>query len=418
MSKRKVAVIGGGAAGIVAAIEAAEHGAEVTIFERNDRVGKKILATGNGKCNLSNRKMDLSCFHTLDKKKLATCLDRFHVEDTIVFFEKLGLMIKDKNGYLYPASEQAAVLLDVLRIAIAKKKVCVKTECKVTEIRAVQKESSKGKSDSKYFAVYCGKEKEYFDKVIISCGSKAAPKTGSDGSGYELAKAFGYNIIPVVPSLVQLKCSDTYCKSLAGIRAEACVHIFENDKELCQELGEVQLTDYGISGIPVFQLSAQVNRRLTEKKHGGITAVIDFMPGMSEGAFKALQDDRLKHTEGITVEEFFTGMLNKKLMMLFIKLAGLNPAAKADSVSYKQLRKVFEYCRGLAFHITGNNGFENAQVCAGGVDLREVTEDLESKKMPGLYFAGEILDVDGRCGGYNLQWAWTSGVIAGRGVCK
>ncbi len=463
MRKRKVAVIGGGAAGIAAALTAASNGAEVTIFERNDRIGKKILATGNGKCNLSNKQMFSACFHTLDEKKLEECLERFGVQDTINFFKNLGLMIKDKNGYLYPASEQAAVVLDVLRIGVARSGICVKTEAKVTEIRGLKTEfnnkgnsgrgsfgtkiidaksndnkSNDNKSDDNKsndnksidktsfdkekityrFEVYCGKDKECFDKVIITCGSNAAPKTGSDGNGYELAKTFGHNIIPVVPSLVQLKCSDSFCKSLAGIRSEACVHIFEDGKALCQENGEVQLTDYGISGIPVFQLSALVNRRLADKKHGEITAVIDFLPGLSDEEFISLQKERMLHMGDLTAEEFFTGMLNKKLMMLFIKLAGLNPTVQIQCVSKNQVRKVFGYCKRLEYHITGHNGFENAQVCAGGVDLREMTSDLESKKTPGLFFAGEILDVDGRCGGYNLQWAWTSGCIAGKGVCK
>ncbi len=438
MSKKKVAVIGGGAAGIAAALEAADNGADVTIFEKNDRVGKKILATGNGKCNLSNLQMTKECFHTSDEKKLSDCLGRFGVKETIAFFEGLGLMIKDKNGYLYPASEQAAVVLDVLRISAARRKICVKTGAKVTQISVLKNAGqnadniSKGNggknADDVQFEVCIGKDRECFDRVIMTCGSKAAPKTGSDGSGYELAKALGHSIVPVVPSLVQLKCSDSFCKALAGIRSEACVHIFENGRKICQEIGEVQLTDYGISGIPVFQLSALVNRRLADKRHGEIIAVIDFLPGISEDEFEGLSDQRMQlitvqqsHDKRslfrLTVEDFFTGMLNKKLMMLFIKLAGLKPELPVISVPKAQLKKVFAYCKGLEYHIIGHNGFENAQVCSGGVDLREVTSDMESKKVPGLFFAGEILDVDGRCGGYNLQWAWTSGVIAGRGVC-
>ena len=417
MSKNKVAVIGGGAAGIIAAIIASDGGADVTIFEGNDRIGKKILATGNGKCNLSNMNMDVSCFHTRDKNKLSRCLERFGVKDTKAFFESLGLMIKDKNGYLYPASEQAAVVLDVLRTAVSVRGICVKTEHKVNDIQAIS--AKKGKGGKQNGFLVCGKDfKESFDKVILTCGSKAAPKTGSDGSGYDLAKNFGHSIVPIVPSLVQLKCNDGFCKSLAGIRAEACVHIYENGKELCQEFGEVQLTDYGISGIPVFQLSEQVNRRLFDKKRGELTAVIDFVPGQTMEEWNAFFENRVKVFKKVTVEEFFTGMLNKKLMMLFIKQAGLNPASNVDTVSVKQLKKVFAYCKGLEYHIQGNNGFENAQVCAGGVSLQEVTDDMESVIVPGLYFAGELLDVDGRCGGYNLQWAWTSGVIAGRGVCK
>ena len=424
MRKKKVAVIGGGAAGIAAALEAARHGVQVTIFEKNDRVGKKILATGNGKCNLSNRLMGPECFHTTDREKLAYCLQQFGVEETVGFFEELGLMIKDKNGYLYPVSEQAAVVLDVLRSGMVQRGIRLRTECMVTAIRKKENEDK-----SFFFEVVCGKEKEAFDKVIIACGGKAAPKTGSDGYGYELAKSFGHRIVPVVPSLVQLKCSDSFCKALAGIRSDACIHIFEDGQCLCQEMGEVQLTDYGISGIPVFQLSALVNRRLSDKNHGKLTAVIDFMPGLDREAFDGMKKNRVerlispgkgKRTEHgeMTVEAFFTGMLNKKLMTLFVKLAGLKPELPIESVTKEQLDKVFRYCKGLEYHIVGHNGFENAQVCSGGVDMREVTAHLESKKQPGLYFAGEVLDVDGRCGGYNLQWAWTSGVIAARGSMK
>ena len=411
-AKRKVAVIGGGAAGIAAALTAAEQGANVTIFERNERIGKKILATGNGKCNLSNRAMSLDCFHTSDEAKLKSCLERFGVEETIAFFENIGLMIKDKNGYLYPLSEQAAVVLDVLRIAIGERGIQIKTGAKVQKVQV----------NGSRFEVFYNDKNECFDRVILTCGSKAAPKTGSDGWGYEVAKTMGHRIVKVVPSLVQLRCRDSFCKALAGIRAEACIHIYEDGRELCKESGEVQLTDYGISGIPVFQLSALVNRRLSEKKHGEITASIDFLPGLSQADFQKWQNQRLERgclgrNETLCVEEFFTGILNKKLMMVFIKLAGLKPDMAVKELSERQLRKVLDFCKGLTFHIEGHNGFENAQVCAGGVDMKEVTMDLESLKVPGLFFAGEILDVDGRCGGYNLQWAWTSGVIAGKGVC-
>lgn len=463
MSRRKIAVVGGGAAGIVAALTAAKQGAEVTVFERNDRIGKKILATGNGKCNLSNRAMTPDCFHTRDPRKLRHCLEQFGVEETVAFFEGLGLMIKDKNGYLYPAAEQAAVVLDVLRIALAKSRIRVVTEARVTAVTPVgnekkseERQSSEHGGKDRMLQVTCNGQRESFDRVIIACGSKAAPKTGSDGNGYDLAKSLGHRLVEVVPSLVQLRCSDSFCKALAGIRAEACVHIYEqgrgtgpekgqdrkagnreradggsgrelcrecadggSGRELCRELGEVQLTEYGISGIPVFQLSETVNRRLQAPKHGALTAVVDFLPGMDTEEVEQMARERQKMLgQGVTVEEFFTGMLNKKLMLQLIKAAGLNPAAPVEKVPAAQLKKVFHLCKGLEFHIAGHNGFENAQVCGGGVDLREVTQDMESLKVPGVFFAGEILDVDGRCGGYNLQWAWTSGWLAGKGVMK
>jgi len=411
MSRKKIAVIGGGAAGIAAAITAAEQGADVTIYEGNDRIGKKILATGNGKCNLSNLHMSAECFQTSDPDKLRSCLAEFGVQETIAFFQRLGLLIREKNGYLYPMCEQAAVVLDVLRIGVAKQGIHIHTETKIQDIKPAGRQ----------LQVSWKQGQERFDKVILACGSKAAPKTGSDGSGYELAKRLGHRIIPVVPSLVQLKCKDSFCKSLAGIRAECCIHIYEGNRELCRESGEIQLTDYGISGIPVFQLSALVNRRLLDKKHTEITAKVDFLPGYTKKEFQQLVQERLSHVQdqacsNTTVEEFFTGILNKKLMILFMKSAGLNPLDRVNSVPDTRLKMVFDYCKALEYHIVGHNGFENAQVCSGGVDMQEVTEYLESKKVPGVFFAGELLDVDGRCGGYNLQWAWTSGVIAGKGA--
>ena len=407
MKTVKVAVIGGGAAGMMAAITAADHGAEVTIFEKNDRLGKKILATGNGKCNLSNTAMSEKAYHSDDSGLVRRCLERFGVKETVSFFEGLGLLIRDKNGYLYPYGEQASAVLDVLRLAVERKGISVVYEASVDHVE---------KKQAGYFVVISkGKQLGIFDRVIVAGGSKAAPKTGSDGSCYRMAKQLGLQVTEIYPALVQLKCKEDCCKALAGVRAEAAVHMYVKEKEVCREVGEVQFTDYGISGIPVFQLSGQANQLLEKEKK--LSFRIDFFPEYTEEAWKKFCAGRLNRAQTnqeLTVEAFFTGILNKKVMTVLIKNVGLKMNAPLKEVSAENLYKVLMQCRDLRLHVIGSNSFENAQVCTGGISMKQLTENLEAKKVSGLYFAGEVLHVDGRCGGYNLQWAWTSGYLAGK----
>ncbi|MBR1852347.1 MAG: aminoacetone oxidase family FAD-binding enzyme [Lachnospiraceae bacterium] len=419
-----IGVIGGGAAGMVAAITAARAGAKVTLLEGGERVGKKLLATGNGKCNLGNRNLSEADYNGADQVWLKRCLEQFGPAETEKFFQDLGLWIKDKNGYLYPLAEQAAVVVDALRIGLSQVGVDVVTECKVHEIKV-----------SHLFTVITMQGKTFrFDRVILACGSKAAPKTGSDGSGYRLVQKLGHRLIPVVPALVQLRCRETFLKEIAGVRAEAKLTVLhgrrkadghlDKGQDCIQEYGELQLTDYGISGIPVFQLSRKVNYILFSASPE-VEISIDFLPDYTEEQMKSLVKKRLnymKEGEGtdhlLSVEEFFTGILNKKLMYLFIKLAGLKRDAKAAETEESKLRHVFELCRDFRVHVTGSNSYDQAQVCAGGVDTTQVDTNMQSKLLAGLYFAGELLDVDGRCGGYNLHWAWCSGYLAGRNAAE
>lgn len=399
----KIAVIGGGASGIMAALSAHNGENEITIFERNDRIGKKILATGNGKCNLANEDMKYEYYHSENMDQAKKILDSFTVEDTKEFFRGIGLMLKSKNGYLYPASEQASAVLDILRLQLKVKGIHVVTEAKVNHIKHLQDHS---------IEIGYGNEREVFDRVIISCGGKAAPKTGSDGSGFKLARQLGHTVTDTYPALVQLTCNDGFCKALAGIRAEGEVTVYSGNNEVAKEYGEIQFTDYGISGIPVFQLSRTVNKEL--RNTNVLKASIDFMPNTSREELVALNENRYSVYEEASVEEYFTGILNKKLMMVFIKDAGLRPTDLVKQVSKKQLEEVFMLCKNFVMHIDGSNSYEQAQVSAGGVTLEELTDSLESKYKKGIYFAGEVLDVDGRCGGYNLQWAWASGYVAGK----
>lgn len=427
----RIGIVGGGAAGMVAAIAAAGIGARVTLLEGNDRLGKKILSTGNGRCNLGNEKLDMEEYYSGKPDLVERCLREFDTEDMVSFFQSIGLMIKSRGGYLYPVCEQAAAVLDVLRYEVRAVGVDVVTGCKVERIARDRNSGCiKVWEKDKFFT---------FDRVILACGGKAAPKTGSDGSGYILAEQLGHRVIPVVPALVQLRCKEDYFKAVAGVRADAGLSVFWQGNCVARERGELQLTDYGISGIPVFQMSRVVNYILMEKGSSiekgmskenelsaekgvsmkkGVEVVIDFLPDYTEEDFQMLFLRRNLLQAERTVEEFFTGMLHKKLMLLFIRLAGLKPAEKIGETDAGKVKRVYELCRRWSVHVVGSNSFDNAQVCAGGVSLDEVTDWLESKKAPGVYFAGEILDVDGKCGGYNLHWAWCSGYRAGTAAAR
>lgn len=390
---------------MTAAILAARNGADVTILEGNDRVGKKILSTGNGKCNLGNRNLSPKMYSTRSPQRLKVWLEQFGTNDTVEFFRALGLLTKVKNEGLYPVSEQASSVLDALRFELAREqRIRVRTGCKVDCIRR-----DEGKNR---ILLQGGGEDFSFDRVILACGGRAAPKTGSDGSGYSLAKMLGHSLVPVVPALVQLRCREDWFQSVAGVRADAEIVLEDSAEGAASERGELQFVDYGISGIPVFQMSGKVNYILREKKE--VVLKIDFLPDYTTEDFpEKLMRARMPIESCDTVEEYFTGVLNRKLMTLLIKLSGLRPSEPAGEADPGKIRRVYELCRELRVHVFGSNSFEHAQVCAGGVPLEELTERLESKKTPGVFFAGEILDVDGRCGGYNLQWAWCSGYLAG-----
>ena len=399
---RKVLVIGGGASGIMAAIQAARNGLDVTIYEKNERIGKKILATGNGKCNLSNRNMDIGNYYTEDKNKLLKCFKQFSVEDTITFFKEYGLLIREKDGYLYPYCEQASVVLEVLRNALEIENVKVMTD--VTDIRICV--DKKG-----IFSVTSSLGKGRFDAVILACGSKAGIKN-PDTSALNMAKLFGHRIISLQPALVQVRCEGNFWKQIAGVRCKAGIRLLCNHKEAAYEYGEVQLTDYGISGIPVFQISRMIARMLETNQN--VEVLLDFVPEFTKEEWIHFCKERLQQCKAETCEEFLTGILHKKISLMLLKQYELSAESHLDNSNNKKMQKL---CYGMKeFRVIPKamNPFENAQVCCGGVDFMEVDENMQSVYQQNLYICGEMLDVDGKCGGYNLQWAWTSGYLAGK----
>ena len=400
---RHVAVIGGGAAGMMAAITSAREGARVTILEHKERIGKKILSTGNGRCNFTNTYQTPACYRSDNRDFAWNIIQKFNVEKTISFFKELGIYPKDRNGYLYPYSDQAAAILEVLQIEVAKLDICVMTEINVLDIQPVKKE----------IRITTDKKTITADSVILACGSKAAPVTGSDGSGYQLAKLFGHRIVPVLPALVQLRCAEKFYKSISGVRVQGTVEIYADDISLASDTGEIQLTNYGISGIPVFQVSRYAAKALYKKQ--SVTAVLNFMPDMNKEEFLLFLQERITLCPYKTLDEFFTGVFPKKLCELWIRLSRLPKEMRVSDLSGEQLEKLVLLIQHLRTHITETNSFEQAQICCGGVDTTEINPDtLESNYVPGIYFAGELLDVDGICGGYNLQWAWSSGFVAGK----
>lgn len=406
---RKVAVVGGGAAGMMAAVQAAYAGARVTVYERNDRVGKKILSTGNGKCNFSNEDMRAACYYGSGAGYVDGFYKQFGVAETKTFFRELGMRIKDRNGYLYPASEQAATVLDVLRYEMERLGIEICAGCRVTGIDGPGNPGCRLTLETETAAY----KKRTYDAVILACGGRAAPKTGSDGTGLAMAKRLGHRIVPTVPALTALRCGETFWKQVAGVRCEARLMLYIDGNGVSSVQGELQLTDYGISGIPVFQFSRIAAYALQEGRT--VTVKIDLMPDPgaadTQEAFWAQRWERQKRQ---SMEQFVTGTVNKKVGLLLLKLAGIRETETVCEIEGARRRKLELLFHAFEVTVKGTNSFEQAQVCAGGVDFAEVTDRLESVRRPGLFFAGEILDIDGICGGYNLQWAWSSGAVAGR----
>ena len=400
---RTITVIGGGASGMMAAITAAGAGAQVTLLEHKDRVGKKILSTGNGRCNFTNTHQEPICYHSEDPLFPWEIVSRFSAQDAVSFFLQLGVYSKNRNGYLYPNSDQASAVLDALRMELKRLKIDVRTETHCRKIIP-------GK---KGFRILTDQGTFSSQRVILCAGSKAAPSTGSDGSGYDLAKQLGHHMIPVLPALVQLRCSERFFKQIAGVRANGSVSVWADGQCLARDSGEIQLTAYGISGIPVFQVSRYAARALYEKQE--VSAELDFMPDFTEEQMKAFLRARAASRPGKSAEEFLIGLFHKKLSDLWIRLSGIPRTKCAGEFTEDETARLCGLIKRFRVTVTETNPFEQAQVCCGGIDTSEVDpETLESRCVPGLYFAGEILDVDGMCGGYNLQWAWSSGFIAGR----
>ena len=393
-----VLVIGGGAAGMMAALTAAQQGHRVTVLERQSRVGRKLMATGNGRCNLTNRHASPFHYHG-DRDFCAYALDAFNVEDTLAWFERLGLVtITEDSGRVYPYSNMAGSVLDVLRFALERPNITLCTGCAVTNLR--QKNGT--------FTVTAENDTFTADKVILAAGGAAGSKVGGVMDGYQLGKAMGHHRTALYPSLVQLKTDPTYPRALKGVKAEAAVTIRRRSEVLAQGKGEVLFTEYGVSGPAIFDLS-----RAAATGGEGLAVELDFLPQWTEKETLAWVTARQAQRGSQEAGTLLCGTLHSRLGQMLCKAAGYT-AHPCDTLDESALRRIAQQLRHFTLPIIGVCGFDQAQVTAGGLKCDEFDPTtMESKLVPGFYACGEVLDIDGDCGGYNLQWAWSSGHLAG-----
>lgn len=399
----RVIIIGGGASGLTAAIAAARSGAKVTVLEHQNQIGKKILVTGNGRCNFTNTDQDLSHYHSESPLRMAVSLKEFTYQDTILFFKDLGIFSKNRKGYLYPNSDSAAAVLEVLRMECEHLKV--KIACQI-EVQSILKEAG-------IFKVATPGWTYEAEKVILATGSKAAPATGSDGSGYQLAKSLGHTIIKPYPALVQLLSKEKCLSLLAGLRVNARVVLYAEGTSVISNRGEVQINANNISGIPIFQISAEAAKAMRLGKSCEVS--LDFLPDFTEELLADFMRQRMKTCGYRTAVNFLTGLFAKKLGQVLCERCKFSSKLLAEKFTEDDIKILCKQIKDFKIKIYGTNGFEHAQCCGGGVSLEEVNPfTMESLLVTGLHFCGELLDVYGDCGGYNLQWAWTSGYLAGR----
>lgn len=412
MIHHDIIIIGGGASGLTAATIAKDLGKDVAIIEGTDRIGKKILTTGNGRCNISNSTIAFpyKTYHsTSDNNFFTTCLNNFSVEDSKNFFLSLGLPIVElEKGKLYPQSLQASSVVDIFRFAIEEKDIPLYTDCKIKTIH--KKKNFILSTNSEEFPSFSCR------KLILACGGKSAIKTGSDGSGYKLAKELGHSIIEPLPGIVQLRLDYPHLKALSGIKFEGKASLIVDDKIVREDKGEILFTDYGISGPPILQLSSEASRSLY--KHKKVEISIDMMPELSFDEVDNFIQGHLGMFSYRSISSSLIGVINKKLIPILLKDIGIQSIhTPCYDLDWKYKSLLVQRLKKWTFKCTDTNGFNAAQVTVGGINLKEVNPNtLESNIVENLYFCGEILDVTGDCGGFNLQWAWSSGYLAGSSV--
>lgn len=424
-------VIGAGAAGLTAAITAARNGRKVLVLEQGDRAGRKIAASGNGKCNFTNEVINIAKYRTDDPAALECILCGDAYKRACSFLESVNLDIRTRNGYAYPASEQAASVVKALLLEAVTTGVEIQYGVRVTEASGngkgfvvngeIATASEKGDSrnvvhmnsgsDIKSSVVFTAKSKS----LLIACGGKSCPKLGGSETGYAIARGFGHTVSEPRPALVKLNCAEKFCRTLSGVRCEARVSTLINGWDSAAEEGEIIFTDKGISGIPVMILSGNVSEALSEGRK--VELSVDLMKNRTVNEVVRLLEKKFGTFTGRTNEEVLNGMLNSKLNYVLLKNSDIDPEAVNNGLGEAMCRKLAVSIKDLRLSVTSTAGFDDAQVTSGGVLLHEISAyTMQSSRVPGLFFAGEVINVDGICGGYNLTFAWLSGEIAGKNM--
>ncbi len=396
-----IAIIGGGASGLVAAIAAKRKNntLRVTVFEGLDRVGKKLITTGNGRCNITNKNLALDRYHSQDKDFCRFALGKYGYLEVKGFFESIGVDFVSENDRVYPASLQASSVVDALRFECERLGIETVLNCKITDIKKA--------SD---FTLTLDNMKISAKAVIVATGLfSGGEKVGSDGSVFRILKNMGFSAVKATPSLVQLKTETDFVKQLKGIKVDAKATLIRKGQPFCSNTDEVLFCDYGLSGPAILQISRQSAR--DDEKY---EVSLDLYPDTDCDSLTATLKRRISLLFDRNLEDFFTGFLNKRLGQVVLKYCGYRLSDSVSTLSDKDAVRLATALKGLRFKVLSNTGFLNSQVTAGGLSTKEFNcETMMSKKINGLFCSGEILDIDGDCGGYNLAWAWSSGIIAG-----
>lgn len=411
-------IVGAGAAGMAAAIACKEQGQKVLLIDKQSQMGRKILVTGNGKCNLTNFAQKEEYYRSDCPGRAQKVLSVFGQREAMELFQSLGIYTKDKNGYVYPYSEQAASVREAFEAGVL-------SGTGVTFVPEAEVRTVSEKEGLFYIGVHLlseenvqhKKEKYYVCKsLLITTGGLAGPKFGCDGSGYTFAKQFGHRIIRPLPALTALKSSAPFLKKVSGVRNQAAITLEINGNAVRHEIGELQWTDYGISGVAIFQLSRFAITALEENKK--VSLSFDFMPELSSEEKGNLFLSLAQNNKKKSMLSFLKGLFPAKLCPIILREAKVEEGQTTGRMKKQDWENLVKAVAHFSLRINGYASYEKAQVTRGGVSLDELTDTLESVLQPGLFFAGEVADVDGTCGGYNLQWAFSSGTVAGRAIVK
>ena len=398
----KVGIIGGGASGMMSAILLNREGFDVTILEKNSTLGKKILMTGNGRCNYFNQDIGVDKYYTSDYEFLKTIVNEENILKVKEFLNSLGLVPRIKNGYYYPMSNTATSVLNAFLTEIERLKIKTILDSEINNIK---------RKENKYQIMVNGK-KMFFDKIIIAIGSKAGLK---ENANYELLNSLGIKMTPILPALCPLVLNGDFFNKWSGIRAEARVSIYENDKFLKSDLGEVQLTDYGISGICVMNLSSLASKALYQKQK--VKVHLNFLPNIEKeniDKWLTLRDNTLYQR---TVIELLESIIPYKLLYILVSKAGIKSNCHYKSLTQKEKDDLINNLSDLILEVRETKEIFKGQVVTGGIPVNRVKTTLEDKEYAGLYYTGEILDVDGICGGFNLGFAWLSSIVVSEDIC-
>ncbi|MDD2383046.1 MAG: NAD(P)/FAD-dependent oxidoreductase [Sulfurospirillaceae bacterium] len=404
-----LAIIGAGASGLVAAIEASKRGLHVSVFEKNAKLGRKILATGNGRCNITNQNINTEHYHSMQPRFINATLSRFGSAKCVNYFRELGLEVREgEKGRLYPMNHQSSTVVDMLVHFCRQLGVQFFLE---SEVVSLEKNGEK-------FCLHVNNATHLFDACLVATGGLAMPTLGSCESGYVFAKKMGHTLINPHPSLVQIVCEEKSIQALSGVKVEGEIAVIIEGEKKKSAVGDLLFTHYGLSGSAVLDVSREISLAISLKR--SVHVMLDIMPQFSKEQLENLLQKRLSFAQDKSLVLWLEGIINKKLAPFIIQQAALPKSIlNASMLGMKEIKKLAYALKHISLHVNDTKGFGSAEVTAGGVDVREINpESFESKIVKNLYFSGEVLDVDGDCGGYNLHFAWASGFVAGNAIGK